>query len=199
MVTRRSLMAGMTALSASRILGANDRVRVGLLGAGGRGTYAASRAKEFGNADIAALADIYQPRIDSARASCTGDGRGRRLSVLLDRKDLDAVIVGAPDHWHVPMTIAAVQAGKDVYVEKPLTHSVEEGRAVIDAVARSGRIVQVGYQQRSYPGFPASQSADPKRPDWPGDAGSDLVEPELCRRQARGDRRLQAGVEAVLG
>ena len=67
MVTRRSLFAGMTALSASRILGANDRVRVGLLGAGGRGTYVASRAKEFGNADIAALADIYQPRIDSAR------------------------------------------------------------------------------------------------------------------------------------
>jgi predicted dehydrogenase len=154
MVTRRSLFAGMTALSAARVLGANDRVRVGLLGAGGRGTYVAGRAKEFGNADIAALADIYQPRIDNARKqlnpAITVDADYR---ALLDRKEIDAVIIGAPDHWHVPMTIAAVRAGKDVYVEKPLTHSVEEGRAVIDAVAQSGRIVQVGYQQRSYPHF----------------------------------------------
>jgi predicted dehydrogenase len=70
---------------------------------------------------------------------------------LLDRRDVDAVIVGAPDHWHVPMTVDACAAGKDVYVEKPLTHSPAEGQAVIEAQNRHKRIVQVGMQQRSMP------------------------------------------------
>ncbi len=135
-------------------MGANNRVQVGLLGSGGRGTYVARHAKEFGNADIVAVADIYEPRIDNARRVLNpGAAVFRDFRALLDRKDIDAVVIGSPDHWHVPMTTAAVQAGKDVYVEKPLTHSVEEGRAVIDAVRKSGRIVQTGYQQRSYPHF----------------------------------------------
>lgn len=155
MVTRRSFLAtSATALSASRAMGANDRVRVGLLGAGGRGSYIARTSKEFGNADIAAFSEIYEPRIESAKAALNPTAIvARDFRAILDRKDIDAVIVGAPDHWHVPMTIAAVQAGKDVYVEKPLTHSVEEGASVIAAVRASNRIVQVGYQQRSYPHF----------------------------------------------
>lgn len=149
--TRRTFLAAAGALSYARILGANDRLRVGLLGSGGRGTYVARYAKEFGNADIAALADIYQPRIDKAKQALNPNADSHRdFRQLLDRKDIDAVIIGSPDHWHVPMTVAAVAAGKDVYVEKPLTHSIEEGRTVIDAVRKSGRIVQVGYQQRSY-------------------------------------------------
>ncbi|HEY3443132.1 MAG TPA: family 16 glycoside hydrolase [Paludibaculum sp.] len=155
MVTRRSFLAtSATALSATRAMGANDRVRVGLLGAGGRGSYIARTAKEFGNADIAALSEIYEPNGESARAALNPSAAVvRDFRAILDRKDIDAVIVGAPDHWHVPMTIAAVQAGKDVYVEKPLTHSIEEGAGVIAAVRASNRIVQVGYQQRSYPHF----------------------------------------------
>lgn len=149
--TRRGFLATGGALSYARILGANDRLRVGLLGSGGRGVYVARYAKEFGNADIAAFADIYEPRIDSAKKQLNPNADSHRdFRELLNRKDIDAVIIGSPDHWHVPMTIAAVAAGKDVYVEKPLTHSVEEGRAVIDAVRKSGRVVQVGYQQRSY-------------------------------------------------
>lgn len=151
-LTRRGFIAAGSALSYARILGANDRLRVGLVGAGGRGTYVARYAKEFGNADIAAFADIYQPRIDKAKQELNPNGDAHRdFRELLNRKDIDAVVIGSPDHWHVPMTVAAVAAGKDVYVEKPLTHSVEEGRTVIDAVRKSGRIVQVGYQQRSYP------------------------------------------------
>ncbi|HXB71284.1 MAG TPA: family 16 glycoside hydrolase [Candidatus Acidoferrales bacterium] len=155
-MTRRQFASttATAALSYRRILGANDRVRVGLLGSGGRGTYVSRYAKEFGNVDIAALADIYEPRIDSARQQLNPAAeRHHDFRQVLDRKDIDAVIVASPDHWHVPMTIAAVGAGKDVYCEKPLTHSVEEGRAIIDAVRKSGRIVQVGYQQRSYPHF----------------------------------------------
>jgi predicted dehydrogenase len=72
---------------------------------------------------------------------------------VLQRTDIDAVVVGAPDHWHVPMTIDAVRAGKDVYVEKPISHTVEEGERVEAAVAGSKQIVQVGYQQRSWPHF----------------------------------------------
>ena len=153
-LTRRVFLGAAGALSYSRIVRANDRVRVGVLGAGGRGTYVARLAREHGDIEIAALADVYEPRLDQSRetlnagADVYGDFRA-----VLDRKDIDAVIIGSPDHWHVPMTVAAVEAGKDVYVEKPLTHSVSEGRAVIDAVRKSGRVVQVGYQQRSWPHF----------------------------------------------
>jgi len=154
MTRRKFVTAAATALSYGRILGANDRVRVGLLGSGGRGTYVSRQAKEFGNAEIAAMADIYEPRIDSARQQLNPSGIAHHdFRQLLDRKDIDAVIIGSPDHWHVPMTIAAVQAGKDVYCEKPVTHSVDEGRGLIEAVHQSGRIVQAGYQQRSYPHF----------------------------------------------
>jgi predicted dehydrogenase len=154
MTRRKFVTAATTALSYGRILGANDRVRVGLLGSGGRGTYVSRQAKEFGNAEIAAMADIYEPRIDSARQQLNPSAIAHHdFRQLLDRKDIDAVIIGSPDHWHVAMTIAAVQAGKDVYCEKPVTHSVDEGRGLVEAVHKSGRIVQVGYQQRSYPHF----------------------------------------------
>jgi predicted dehydrogenase len=150
-------MSAATALAATQVVGANDRIRVGLIGSGGRGTYIAFLAKEHINSAITAVADVYPGRIEVFNDRMT---RGQvRVSpksyqdyrALLDDKDVDAVIIGTPDHWHVPMTIDAVQAGKDVYVEKPLTHNIAEGQAVIDAVERSDRIVQVGYQQRSYP------------------------------------------------
>ena len=152
-MTRREFAAAGAALSYGRILGANDRVRVGVLGSGGRGTYVARHAKEFGNVEIAALADIYDARTDGAQKALGAAPVYRDFRAVLDRKDVDAVIIGSPDHWHVPMTIAGVKAGKDVYCEKPLTHSVEEGQEVIRAVRDSGRILQVGYQQRSYPHF----------------------------------------------
>ena len=76
---------------------------------------------------------------------------------VLDRQDVDAVIIGSPDHWHVPMTVDAVRAGKDVYVEKPLTKTIEEGPLCEKAVAETGRIVQVGYQQRSWEHFKAAR------------------------------------------
>ncbi len=154
---RRFFLAAATAAAATRVMGANDRIGLGLMGAGGRGSYVTRTAKEHGGAAIVAVADIYAPRFDALRKSLTGSEQGagpeihRDFRALLDRKDVDAVVIGSPDHWHVPMTIAAVQAGKDVYVEKPLTHSIAEGQSVIDAVEASRRIVQVGYQQRSYP------------------------------------------------
>ncbi|MCC7157282.1 MAG: DUF1080 domain-containing protein [Bryobacterales bacterium] len=157
MKTRRSFCqaGGLTALAASRVMGANGRVRVGGLGTGGRGTYVLRLAKEFGNVDIVALADINKVRLDSARQQLAVPGATLLddFQAVLDRKDVDAVVIGSPDHWHVPMLTAAVGAGKDAYCEKPLTHTVEEGDAIKKTVEASDRIVQVGYQQRSYPHF----------------------------------------------
>ncbi|MDZ7639945.1 MAG: Gfo/Idh/MocA family oxidoreductase [Bryobacterales bacterium] len=154
--SRRFFLAAATAAASTRVLGANDRVQIGLMGAGGRGTYVTRTAQEFGGAAVVAAADIYPPRFENLRKSLTGGNSAgpaihSDFRALLDRKDIDAVVIGAPDHWHVPMSIAAVKAGKDVYCEKPLTHSVEEGDSIINAVESTGRILQVGYQQRSYP------------------------------------------------
>jgi len=111
-----------------RILGANDRVRIGLLGTGGRCQYLGTTLKSLPGTEIVAACDVYEPRRLEAcekmgpQAKPCADYRE-----VLDRKDIDAVVVGAPDHWHVRMTLDAVAAGKDVYVEKPVTHDLGEG------------------------------------------------------------------------
>ncbi len=146
--------AALSALSQTRVLGANDRIRVGVIGTGGRSRQLMDAlAKSTGN-EIVAMCDVYQPRLEQARqrfapqAQLYEDHRK-----LLDSGQIDAVVIAAPDHWHVPMTIDAVKAGKDVYVEKPVTHAIEEGPLLKKAVADSGRIVQVGLQQRSWEHF----------------------------------------------
>ena len=152
-LTRRhfALMAG-TALAASRIQGANDRVRLGILGTGSRGQYIMNQALRAGGCEFVALNDVNTLRRAAAKekvapsAVIVPDFR-----TVLDDKSIDAVLIAAPDHWHVPMLRAALLAGKDAYCEKPLTKTIEEGDAIIGAVAASNRVVQVGYQQRSYP------------------------------------------------
>ncbi|MEO8657389.1 MAG: Gfo/Idh/MocA family oxidoreductase [Bryobacteraceae bacterium] len=137
------------AASQVRVLGANDRVRAGIVGAGGRGRYLIGQFKELG-VDVAAVCDVYQPNLEAGlKEASTGARALRDYRRLLDDKSLDAVIVATPDHWHARMVIDAVDAGKDVYVEKPLAHTIEEGFAVIDAVRRTHRVVQVGTQRRS--------------------------------------------------
>ena len=146
--------AGLTALSYSRVQGANDRVRIGGMGMGGRGRYLVQTAKEHGNAEIVAVCDVYEPRRAETLAKVAPGARQHvDYREVLDAKDIDAVVIGSPDHWHVPMAIDAVRAGKDVYVEKPLTKTIEEGPQIERAVRETGRIVQVGYQQRSWPHF----------------------------------------------
>jgi predicted dehydrogenase len=140
-----------TAASYSRILGANDRIQIGAIGTGQRCRYLLSLLNRLGGNDIIAVCDVYQPHRLEAKAkfapSAADCGDYRRV---LDRKDIDAVVIGAPDHWHVPLTIAAVQAGKDVYCEKPVTHRIQEGEPLIAAVRESRRVVQTGTQQRSW-------------------------------------------------
>jgi predicted dehydrogenase len=148
----------LTAASASRILGANDRIRLAGIGVGGRGAYDLGLAAKAENTQVVAVADVFAPRLAEIKEKLAPSGLAfKDYRELLDRKDIDAVIIGTPDHWHVSMIIDAVSAGKDVYCEKPVSHSIEEGEKLLAAVADSEQIVQVGYQQRSWPHYIAAR------------------------------------------
>src|SRR5947207_953687 len=143
-------IAMSTALSNSRILGANEKINVGIIGFGLIGRIHTRNFKEQRDATIIGVAETYRPRLDAAADLIGGSvTRYSDFRWLLDNKSIDAVVVATPDHWHCLMTMMACAAGKDVYVEKPLTLFVKEGRWMIDCAKRYKRVVQVGTQQRS--------------------------------------------------
>lgn len=158
--TRRSFLqkgaaTAMAAASYTRILGANDRVRLGLIGYGLIGAFHVKTFKKHSDAEWVALSDVYKPRLDAGQADMGGNAKAYPdFRGLLDSKDVDAVVVATPDHWHALQTILACEAGKDVYVEKPMTLFVREGRWMTNAARRFNRIVQVGTQGRSGPHVP---------------------------------------------
>jgi predicted dehydrogenase len=143
-----------TALPGAQPRGANERINIGLIGTGGRCRHLMQALAKVPNTRMTALCDVYEPHMDQARKLADPKAFAtRNYHEILKRKDIHAVLIASPDHWHVPMTVDACAAGKDVYVEKPLTHSLAEGRAVIEAQNKHKRIVQVGTQQRSMPQF----------------------------------------------
>jgi predicted dehydrogenase len=151
---KSSAAAGLAALTAPavNVLGANEMLNVGLIGTGGRCRHLMKALAKVPNVRMAALCDIYDDALEEAKK--LADPKApvtKQYKEILDRKDIDAVLIASPDHWHVPMTVDACAAGKDVYVEKPLTHEPSEGKAVIEAQNKNKRIVQVGTQQRSMP------------------------------------------------
>ena len=152
---RRFLGAAVaTAASYGRILGANNRIRVAGIGVGGRGDYLLSNVAKLEGTEIVGFCDVYEPhrlRAKSRYSAAAPDYIDHRQ--VLDRKDVDAVVIATPDHWHVPITIDSVRAGKDVYCEKPVTHTLAEGAPLIAAVHESKRVVQTGTQQRSWEHF----------------------------------------------
>jgi predicted dehydrogenase len=128
-----------------------------VIGAGGRGRLLTAEFKEVG-AEMAAVCDVYRPNLEAGlKAASTGAASYSDYRRLLEDKRLQAVVIATPDHWHARMAIDAMESGKDVYVEKPLCHTVEEGYAMVDAVRRTGRILQVGTQRRSSPLFQEGQ------------------------------------------
>ncbi len=144
-------IATATASSYGRILGANDRIRVGAIGTGERCQYLLSLLNKAGGNEIVAVCDVYEPHRLEAKSKSAPEAKDyAEFQQVLDRTDIDAVVIGTPDHWHVPITTAAVRAGKDVYCEKPVTHTIEEGEPLIAAVRDSKRVVQTGTQQRSW-------------------------------------------------
>jgi predicted dehydrogenase len=140
--------AALGALAAGRALGANDRVRMGVIGVGGMGSGHLGQLVKRAEADnvrVVAVCDVYRRRLRRAQDACGGEGYADYRKVL-DRGDVDAVLIATPDHWHGKIAIDALDAGKHVYCEKPLTHTVEQALAVRDAARRTGKVLQVGPQ-----------------------------------------------------
>lgn len=150
-ITRRTALAGLTAAQYSRILGANDRVGVGFIGYGLIGAQHVFDFKNQKDADMVALSETYEPRLEQGLSALGGGGVRpyRDFRKMLDDKDVQAVVVSTPDHWHALMTMMACAAGKDVYVEKPMTLFLDEGKWMIQVARKHKRVVQVGTQQRS--------------------------------------------------
>ncbi len=138
-------------LAPARVLGANERIRVGVLGSGHRARSVMAHFLQIPSVEIVAVCDIYAPaRAKALELAGLGAQSYTDYRAVLDRKDIDAVLIGSPDHWHKQMLIDAVHAGKDAYVEKPIMHSIEEGVEMVRAVEETQRIVQTGTQQRSW-------------------------------------------------
>ena len=163
----------VTAGSYKRITGSNDKIRVGFIGVGNRGTQLLKIFMDQPDCEVAALCDVYEPYITRDRSKVDPryikdmpgqvpkmdevfTNKVERYSdyrKLLENKSIDAVCIATPDHWHAIMTIDAVKAGKDVYIEKPLSKTIHEGRAMVNAGKNSKQIVTVGLNRRGAPTF----------------------------------------------
>ena len=155
---RRSFLiaGGLTALASTKAFGANDRLRIGVIGAGGRMRALLNAAESTGMPfEIASVSDVYTPRRNEVkmRPNATAATTCMDYREVLNDKSIDAVIIATPDHWHVRIAVAALAADKDVYLEKPVTHTLEEGEILQKSVRASKQILQCGMQQRSWPHF----------------------------------------------
>src|ERR1700761_7589179 len=154
---RRSFLiaSGLTALASTRAFAANDTIRIGVIGAGGRMRNLLDAAEASGTPhQIVAVSDVYTPRRDQVKERSNGQATTHLdYHEVLSNKDIDVVLIAAPDHWHVRIAADALAAGKDVYLEKPVTHTIEEGATLLKAVHSSKQVLQCGMQQRSWEHF----------------------------------------------
>ena len=168
-LTAAGLSVGISALTSPAFAqspGANDKIRVGFIGLGNRGTQLLERFMANPDVEVAALCDVYEPYtlrdrskvnarwLETGKVPEMGESFARQpkryndFRKLLEQKDIDAVCISTPDHWHAIQTIAALDAGKDIYVEKPLTITIHEGRQMVSAAANTDRVVAVGLNRR---------------------------------------------------
>jgi len=159
--TRRTFLgtAALTAASYQRILGANDRIGIGFIGYGLIGKQHVVDFKKFPDVDIVGVCDTYRPRVDEA-LQLAGHPNAKGYSdfrKMYQNQDIQGVVVATPDHWHALLTILACEAGKDVYVEKPMTLFLDEGKWMIQAARKYNRIVTVGTQRRQGKGVAAAR------------------------------------------
>jgi len=153
-LSRRAFLASSMSASAARVMGANDRVRIGIIGAGDRGSHLMREANRAGNIQWVAVCDAWDERRD--RAAQLAGGNVEKIAdyrKLLDRNDIDAVIVATWDNNHSRISQDACRAGKHVYVEKPMTSEPMQGPPLVRAVREKSRVLQTGVQQRSTPHF----------------------------------------------
>lgn len=149
-----AIAAGSAISSVPRnVMGANDRVIVGGIGTGRQGAYDLQDFALQPNVQIAAICDVFEPNLQQAAQSMQAFKNSpqtyKDFRQVLDRKDIDVIVVGTPDHWHPLVMVEACKAGKDVYVEKPISHTLDEGKVMVEAARKYNRVVQVGTQQRS--------------------------------------------------
>ncbi|KPL09062.1 oxidoreductase, partial [candidate division BRC1 bacterium SM23_51] len=150
------------AMPARRKLGPNDRINVGVIGIGGRGSGLLKQAlgkQGEGALQVVAVCDVYQRRVNRAAQRANGAKAYLHYEELLDHPELDAVIIATPDHWHAQIAIDAIKKGKDVYVEKPMTHTVEEAKELCKTVEQYGAVLQVGSQTTSQDQWHKAQKA----------------------------------------
>ena len=153
-------------VAAPRVIGANDRINFGIIGCGGMGmTHVRSlmdqAAKGESNCQFVAVCDIWEPRKERAKAA-TGGKLYHDYRDLLADGDVDVVLIATPEHWHATMAIEAFEAGKDVYLEKPMTRHLDEAKKVADAARRTKRVLQVGAQMSSEPKWQRAHELLPK-------------------------------------
>ena len=151
--TAGASVATMTAASYSRVMGANDKISLGVVGCGGRGLGVMGIFQKNPAILVRAVCDVYGVQIDRARQRAPDAASFTDHRKLLEAQNVDAVLIGTPDHWHAPIAIDALNAGKDVYIEKPLTLTIEEGPRIVKAARVNNRVCQVGMQQRSGPHY----------------------------------------------
>ena len=161
MENRRTFLKATAAAAAiSRsVAGANDRIQMGLIGCGTRGTMDSGFFGRHKDCVFIAACDVLKSRLDQSVARLSEQGGGIKLDAygdyrrILERKDIDAVLVTTPDHWHSPITVEACAAGKDVYVEKPISNTIEAAQKMVQAARQHNRVVQMGVQQREGEAF----------------------------------------------
>jgi predicted dehydrogenase len=151
-LTRAAGAATLTAAAYGKVLGANERVLLGVIGTGGRGR---SLMRSFlRNKDVAfaGVCDVYEPYRELGREAANGTAKAYPdHRQLLDDKDVKAVVIATPDHWHHDQLLDSLKAGRDVYLEKPMSLTIEQGAAMVKAVRATDRVVQIGMQRRSAP------------------------------------------------
>lgn len=158
-ITRRKFVGASAALGASGLMaanargnvsGANERVRLGVIGVGNRGTQVSSAFLEHDDLELVAICDVYSPHLEKAASTFAQNATTYSdFRKMLERTDIDAVLIATPDHWHAIQTIMACRSGKDVYVEKPLSVTIHEGRKMVEVAEATNRVVQVGTHRRS--------------------------------------------------
>ena len=142
---------------------ASDRVRFGMVGVGMQGNWLLSESIKLPGVECAAAADLYDGRHTLAREIVRADlPVTRRYQTLLEDKNIDCIVAAVPDHWHKQVVVDAVSAGKDIYCEKPMSHSPADGVAMVDAAKKTGRIVQIGSQRVSSRSAPRPRSSSPR-------------------------------------
>jgi len=150
------ILPGFSARSYSRIMGSNEKIRVSMMGVNSRGSALAETFAKQTNCEVIHVCDVDSRAIDKCRKLLevirdTKTTAFQDFRKSLESSDIDAMVIAAPDHWHAPAALLAIQAGKNVYLEKPCSHNPNEGEILVKASARYGKTIQMGNQRRSYP------------------------------------------------